>query len=483
MGQSRSRLLAGDPARGNLVCWARRPVGPDWAGPLPRYTAGWYGEPTYQLLCQGNVSVPVQRRSTGRDRAWFDPTYHLEAAIPDGVKPGRCTLQAGPISFPIEVVPPPKRATLVKESVLNPGAGWDTIQAALYDQSTGVIRFNPGLYRIPKQLDLSRANGVTLIGPGAEIRYTGKVAEYANIFAGGCEWLVVDGLTFRSPDWVRPFQQDVFPYLTLLAVSFLDCGLNDPGPGLYAEGCEWVRGAAFLGRDGGLIRRCEWRDGRQDAYPTVWGANDNLAFVDCTFNRPDRGIVCQPRWGEIRGLLLLGLRTYDAGGAEGGSEGGLLSEGLYGDEPTVGLRDPLILHTRYRAGAGGGAALQLDEVATGGLVIDFKASGGYGLVLWGVDVEDWDFVGVELRDAGVILEHAKDCRFHGGAIVGFRPGAWNVSTPTADWFADRACVSWRQDHPPGSGGRFESFAFEGQAVTGPLVELVGCTFKGAIAVP
>src|SRR5256885_17137737 len=48
--------------------------------------------------------------------------------------------------------------------------------------------------RIPKQLDARRSGGVTLIGPGAEIRYTGPRAEYANVFAGGAGGVGVDGV-------------------------------------------------------------------------------------------------------------------------------------------------------------------------------------------------------------------------------------------------------------------------------------------------
>jgi hypothetical protein len=466
-GQSRTQLVSGDPLRGLFVGWSNGPLAPDGGGPLPRYTEGWYGPPYWGLVNADGITVGwMPRRDTGRDRGWYDPTFSGDVLMPAGVEPGRYTIKAGPAEWPVEVVPLGMRRD--DEAVLNPGAALDTLQRRV-KEGYQRIRLNPGLYRWKGTLNLTNAGGLTITGPGAIIRYDGPppadtVTGFVNLIRGG-QWVVFDGLTFEGPQWVRPFEADTAPNLTLVGVTFRGgCGLNAPGPGLYAERCEFDGGGLFAGLYGGLYRRCWFHDSLQDRYFTVWAADHNLAIVDCLWERADRGIVCQPNWGDIAGALILRPTMLDMTALEGGSEG-VCCEGAFeettppDDRPKYGFRDGIILHLRYAARAGGGSALQFEGWATGNLVRDAKVSGGSGFVLWGGGVQGNDFDAAELRDgAGIFLRPgAVDNRFRRVHVVNWQPGAWNVVDPPPAMFAQTAPVWW--DRPPGPGNRFVESTF------------------------
>lgn len=468
MGQSRRVLLAGDPDRGTAVVWARRPVQPDGAGPMPRYTAGWTGEPMWTLWrADGTAAATVARRPAGRNRVWWDPTFHGEFRVPPGTAAGKYKLQAGQALWNFEIQPAPPRARLAKEETLEPGPGFaKAMQAALDDSKIGRITLVPGRYRLPAALYCGRAAGVTICGTGAEITYEGPAPDdpnaFVNLFGWG-DWMVFDGVTFRGPHWVRPFQQDTWTNLTLKDCAFRGgCKPNDPGPGMHVERGEFEGGGAFVGQHGGLFRRCMIHDSDNDAYIAVFKADGNLAEIDTVRERADRGLMLQPNWGDIKDILVLGQGTYDTIANEGGSEGGVSVEIGAVDAagmPLYGLRDSLILHSRYRGGAGGGSALQVDGAMTGCLVRDFKASGGWGLFLYGKHIEDNDFDAVELRDGAAVRlgAGAANNRFTSGAVANYSPGAWNLSDVRPGEMARTASVHW--DETPGPGNLFAGWAF------------------------
>jgi hypothetical protein len=460
MGSTRPRLIAGDLYRGSFVGWDR---GEDIHGKLGEWTL---------TDSDGRVSR-LERFHTGRDRVWYDSRFHGQVNIPEGTKPGRYTISAGaggwPVSWPVEVVTLPKLSKAA--NVANPGTV--SLQSRL-DRQSAMIRLNPGVYELKNTLQLAKASGTVISGPGAILRFGGeRKTEWVNLFTGG-EYVVFEGVTFDGPGWVRPFQQDACPYLTLINCTFRGgCGLNAPGPGLWCEGVTFEGGAAFLGRDGGLLRRCTFRDSLQDRYLTIWGGDRNLAVVDCHWDRSNRGIVFQANWGHCFEPLLLGVNIRDTVAADGGTEGILME---YDDD--VGVSDPLILHYRYSATAGGGPAIQFDAVARNALVMDAKIHGGNGIILWGHSIDRARLHNVSLHGGARIQLGPGTTDTNGTKVLmsGYHPTAPNYEVGHETHTDPDALIVWIRENGVGAGNRFagQFWLPPGiRACQGPGVEVEG----------
>ncbi len=461
-GASRSKVVAG----GSVVVWDRR-------GRL---------QPTYRLVAHDGTSTALTRRTPGKDATWWDASFHGEVQIAAGTKPGAYKVVSGPVEYAVTVVAAGGRRT---RRAFPPGTPVATIQAAV---STGSdILLNPGLHEWSAPLKL--AHGSSLVGPGAVIRWTGPRQpdgkEWQSHAVIGAELATVDGVTFDLGTGVEVAQRDTAPNLTFRHCHFLGpATLSRTGPGIVVEDCEFVGGGVWASE--GLYRRCLFRDTQRGHAFNCWVAGHNLALVDCTFLRTDRGPVTQARWGDIRGDLFLGTQVYDVGWSEGGCES-FLCEPKVG-ETKYGFHDNLILHTRLRAGAGGGSAVQWDGHATGNLVKELKQSGGLGFLLWGADVTDNTFEDFELRDGpGVVLgSGAARNTFRRGAVIGYRGGSWGLHDIRREWVENRAAVCWPanpfSEARPGPGNVFESVLFElptGIApAAGPGVVFATCRLNG-----
>jgi hypothetical protein len=395
-GQSRATVYPGDP----LVVW-------NTAGDLPPFTHEWHGDPTYQLVGGGGASVPLLRRAPwdSQNEAPFDPTYHGEILIPADARPGQYMLAAGPVTFAVKVVA--RRAPAGRHR-LNPGATVAEAQKWLKKDYDLVL--DPGEYRwgrsvFPKSGDAAdlplKADGATITGPGAVIVPDPDVKPpETNWYLAGffsAAGATLDGLAFDLPGG-RAVGSVYSPGLTMRRCRLLDTALNEPGAGVYLEGCEVTgRGAGVYLTAGGLVRRTNFHD-TTDAHPFNCGRSaGDLALVGCRFVRVGRGPLFQPQGGGFRGVLGLGtaldsIRSYN------GSESWAVENGS--DTP-YSFDDALILHTLSDTE---GSSIQWDGPATGNVVRDFTCRRGLGFRLWGQGVTGNTFDGYTLGNgAGIEL--------------------------------------------------------------------------------
>jgi hypothetical protein len=442
-GQSRTKLIAGDPLRGVLVFWDR-------SGRLPPRPGGYWGQPTYQVKDPFGATVPLVRHDPGnmsRDTAEYDATHHGEVRLPAGLAPGEYELLAGPVTYTFTVVAPPARRGF---SPVWPTTTLADVQTLLdngydLDLAGGVYEWVRSVYG-PDEFPLRLPPGTTVRGPGAVIRCRPDTApdpgdEWVWSAFVANEWCVLDGLTFQMLPGMRVVQANVGgSNLTLTGCHLNPAALNEPGPGLMVQDCEVSGvGAGLWTVSGGLFRRIYAHRNAQSHVLSVWAADGTLAVIDVRFDWTDRGFVAQPNWGDVRANLFLGEWCSNICWAENGSECFLAEV-----SSAWGFHDNLILHYRYEGGAGGAAAVQWDDKARNNYVRDVKAYGGTGFMLTGSGVVKNVFEDIELRGGYILLgpgggNQFTNCAFvldHGSGhgAQGMDPAWYNDWTQAVRWY-------------------------------------------------
>lgn len=482
-GISRTQVIAGDPIRGSVVAW-------DIQGRLPPYIHDWYGQPTWKLTGSDGKSIDLIRHHPGKDISQFDPLYHGEVFIPAGVKPGKYTLTAGPVTWPLEVVTLPKRGA---RKPVAAGASLVSVQAAL--NAGNDILLQPGLYEWAKPLVLPA--GCTVVGsgtssaPGAVIRYSGPLLDddhqyLASITAGGA-WSVIDGVTFDAPIGLyRANTQQTAANMTFTGCTFNNANVIAPGPGLVVQDCKFHNAAIWSGgypvSCSGLFRRCVF-DGKNLVPFSLWEGDHNVATIDNEFHGTGRGPYFNAVWGDIRGCLFLGTIIDGVNWAVNAGESHLCEPGV--DGALYGFHDNIVAHYHVSCSAGGGSAIQWDGHATGNLVYEVKVDGGWGFVIWGGNVAGNTFGQIELRNgAGIRLRAgAEQNRFSDIAIVNYQPGAWSEQYVSPTWYNQYTSPILWDDAGPGPGNTFTNLYVRGDPLYTPILDpkaltLTNATFNG-----
>jgi hypothetical protein len=466
-GQSRTKVTPGTP----LVVWDRQSRLQD----------------EYAV-----AGVPAARANPGKDSTWWDRYYFGEVTIPASTAPGVYPVKSGDVTVSVEVVAKPVRKGV---AVLEPGATVADAAARLaggYD-----LLLKPGVYFWARPIYYGKAEdapvivpaGATITGPGAYIRpdpayptpppgdeYTRAAFVGLNNSAAN---VTIDSVAFDLPEGWRAVQATTMPNLTVDRCRFLSASLVQPGPGLYAEKCEFSGPGAelFVGADGGFVRRCKFIDTSRSHPFVCFGADRNLAMVDNLFIRTDRGPVFQLVWGDVRGCLFLGTQIFDISWSENGCESHLSEPGATSNT----FSDNLILHYRIR---GSGSAAQWDSRASNNLVKDAAVDGGPGFVIWGENTGNV-FEEFELRNgAGIMVgPSATGNVFRRGGVVNWQPGRWNEMFAVPGWYARTSVVVESAPDTPSAGNSMEDVYFTLSPAVKPVeagnFKMTRCQLNGA----
>jgi hypothetical protein len=480
-GQSRTRLVAGDPLRGFLVFWDRM-------GRLPPRPGEWWGQPDYLLVGPNGLRMPLARVDPGnasRDTREYDARYYGEVRLPGGLPAGDYTLVAGAVPFYFSVYALPPRWGFAPVTPATPLPAVQDLLDNAYDLDLG-----PGYYPWARNV-YDAANPPLRLSAGTTVRGSGAVVTAPAMPppAAGDEWVwcpfvaadgcVLDGLEVRLMPGMRVVQAMAgATNLTLSRCRLAPAALNEPGPGLAVQDCEVTGvGAGIWTTTGGLFRRIYAYRNADSHVLSCWSADGTLAVIDFHWDWTDRGFVAQPNWGDVRANLFLGPWCSNVCFGENGCECFLAEV-----SPDFGFHDNLIFHYRYEGGPGGGSAVQWDDKARNNYVREAKVYGGR-LMLAGAGVGDNVVEDLELAGGLIHLGPGANNAVVNSAVCQPRAGSGGLQyvnpVPYNEW---TQAVRW--EGAVGPGNLLTNVVFDLGLRFTPVLDpgrltITGCWWNGA----
>ena len=323
-------------------------------------------------LPPGWAREPVARRAV---MGW-DADLHTGVRVPADLKFPKDALEFDLAGVTITVHKLPKAAAV---RYLSPGATAAEIEYRLRDGYD--VELRPGLYRLTRCVHIPAGRAVR--GYGA-VLWRVPDGDYQERVFHPADRVTLEGLTVRGDGPSRYLFSGGYedPNLRAENVTARNCTFTDGTmigefnpPGLWCDGCEWVRSSAGPVYGPALLSNCRWlgTDAATNPGVLLWGAAD-VALVDCDWHNVAQGVSVQGFRGSTRGVLLTGPVMENLSLKQNGCEG-------FGVEGPGALESCMLLHHRYR---GEGHAVNFwDAPASNNLVRDFTADGGVGVELAG----------------------------------------------------------------------------------------------------
>lgn len=427
VGASRTKCLPGD----RIVVWSRN----------QKFNSNPDGSlPNAQMVNSRGKTASATRSGVSPYYTWLDKITYTQVIVPP-IGPGRYNLIINNESVPLEVV---EDTRTEKYLTFGPSDPQQSVQQAI-GQGYNII-LNPGLYVW---------NSPLYLRPYCMVKSANAVIESNGDFIfGSAEGATVDGVILRS----KTTNTKVFsPFTNALNMNLRNCKMYNtaityPGDGLYVEDCEFHGGGIFCGP--GLYTGTKFYDSKVHAFNVSW-ANNNLAMVDCLFDRTDRGPIFNCLNNDIRGCLFANIRIMNLNLVDNGAESFLCEP--FAEVNKFGFYDNMVLHVRIH---NSGYCIQLDSRASNNLFYDFWVDGGSGAVFWGENTNNV-LDTFEFRNGASIIfgPKATNNSFNNGAFVNWFPNRGNQFWYKSEWYDIKSPVYDVDPTKPSSGNRFSNISF------------------------